>query len=294
MSRIEAQLNEAVEIVRNCIGDLVPEIGIILGSGLNALAEKIEEAQLLALVDLPGFPAQTAIGHSGQLLLGKLHNIPVAVLQGRYHYYESGDLELVARPVRLLKRLGCAGLFATNAAGCLQRHWTTPSLMLIADHINMIGGNPLIGRNLESFGPRFPDMTNAYDVDLRKVLSLAGGSVGLHLHEGVYLATTGPSFETPAEIRAMSMLGADAVGMSTVPEVICARHCGMRVAAVSALTNLAAGYSERALSAQEVLDAGEHLQQDLYALLEAGLPEISRVLRGEASERTSGRFRREN
>lgn len=225
---------------------------------MGGLAETLTEAQSFAFSEIPGFPTATVSGHAGRLWLGKLGTTPVACLQGRIHLYEGHDPTRVKTLVRTLKLLGCEALLVTNAAGSLDKAHPPGSLMLINDHINMLARNPLIGPNDEAFGPRFPPMTNAYDEALQAHIKATASRLGLTLFEGVYLATLGPNFETAAEIRAMQILGAHAVGMSTVPEVIVARHCDMRVAAISVLTNYGAGMVDETLShAQTLHFAGE-------------------------------------
>ena len=237
----------------NVIAERAPRLGIILGSGLGAVADALEDAVTIPYTDLPDFPQPSVYGHAGTLALGTLSGLPVACLQGRAHVYEGGDPGAMRGPVRALKEAGAEALFVTNAAGSLDPEVGPGSLMAISDHINMLGVNPLTGPNDEVIGPRFPSLRDAYDPELRAVLHAAAEDLDIALAEGVYLATAGPSFETPAEIRAFRTLGADAVGMSTVPEVILARHAGMRIAAVSAITNLAEGMGGEPLSHEQTL-----------------------------------------
>jgi purine-nucleoside phosphorylase len=234
----------------------VPDLAVVLGSGLGALAACPEAAAgvPVAFTDL-GFPAQTVLGHSGQLIFCELEGRRVVLQAGRFHGYEGHPASLVTAPMRLYGRLGVKAVLHTNAAGAINTNFRVGELMVITDHINFLGGNPLVGPNAAP-GPRFPDMTAAYDPDLRRLLHAAAADLGQELQEGVYLAVPGPSFETPAEIRAFRILGADAVGMSTVPEVIVARHEGLRVAGISCLCNMAAGILPQPLTHQEVLDAG--------------------------------------
>jgi xanthosine phosphorylase len=234
-------------------GGLVPEVGLVLGSGLGAVAEAIEDANAIPYRDLPGFPVPTVEGHSGRLILGRLAGVPIACLQGRAHLYEGLGADAVTLPIRTLQRLGARRLLLTNAAGSLVPEIGAGRLMLITDHIDFSGRNPLIGPNDAAFGPRFVDLTEAYDPELRSRLLEAAAGEGITLHQGVYVCCVGPSFETPAEIRAFRTIGADAVGMSTVPECIVARHCGMVVAAVSVITNLAAGLGSGPLSHDQTL-----------------------------------------
>jgi xanthosine phosphorylase len=246
-----------------------PRLGIVLGSGLGGLADALEGATAIGYGELPGFPAPGVAGHGGRLVLGRLGGLPVAALQGRRHIYEGGPPTGMAAPVRALKRAGAEALLLTNAAGSLRETSGPGSLMAIADHINLLGVNPLTGPNDDAIGPRFPSLRDAYDPELRRRLQSAAGRLGIPLPEGVYLATAGPSFETPAEIRAFRTLGADAVGMSTVPEVILARHAGLRVAAVSAITNLAEGMGGEALSHEQTLHHAATAAADLTRLVTA-------------------------
>ena len=244
-----------------------PRLGIVLGSGLGAVADALEGAVTISYGDLPGFPAPGIAGHAGTLALGTLAGLPVACLQGRSHVYEGADPGAMRGPVRALRRAGAEALFVTNAAGSLRADVGPGSLMAIADHINMLGVNPLTGPNDDSAGPRFPSLRDAYDPELRRVLHGCADALGIPLAEGVYVATAGPSFETPAEIRAFRTLGADAVGMSTIPEVILARHAGLRVAAVSAITNLAEGMGGEPLSHEQTLRHAQAAAGDLTRLI---------------------------
>jgi xanthosine phosphorylase len=244
-----------------------PRLGIVLGSGLGAVAEALEDPVTIPYGELPGFPAPGIAGHAGTLALGTLAGLPVACLQGRRHVYEGGDPGAMRGPVRALKEAGADALLVTNAAGSLRPEVGPGSLMAISDHINLLGVNPLTGPNDDAVGPRFPSLRDAYDPELRRTLHAAAGRLGVDLAEGVYLATAGPSFETPAEIRAFRTLGADAVGMSTVPEVILARHAGLRVAAVSAITNLAEGMGGEPLSHEQTLRHAEAAAGDLTRLI---------------------------
>jgi xanthosine phosphorylase len=251
----------------NVIAERSPRLGIILGSGLGAVAEALEDAVSIPYTELPDFPAPSVRGHAGTLGLGTLSGVSVAVLQGRRHVYEGGDPGAMRGPVRALKAAGAEALFVTNAAGSLNAEVGPGSLMAISDHINMLSVNPLTGPNDDAIGPRFPSLRDAYDPDLRALLRESARSLGVRLAEGVYLATAGPSFETPAEIRAFRTLGADAVGMSTVPEVILARHAGLKVAAVSAITNLAEGMGGEALSHEQTLRFANEAAGDLTRLI---------------------------
>jgi xanthosine phosphorylase len=244
-----------------------PRLGIVLGSGLGGLATGLDDAVSVPYAELEGFPELGVAGHGGAVVLGRLNGLPVACLAGRKHAYE-GDPAAMRVPVRTLRDLGAAALLVTNAAGSLRAEVGPGRLMVIADHVNMLGSNPLTGPNDDAIGPRFPSLRDAYDPELRERLHGAARALGIDLAEGVYLATAGPSFETPAEIRAFRTLGADAVGMSTVPEVILARHCGLRVAAVSAITNLAEGMGGEELSHEQTLRNAEIAARDLVRLVE--------------------------
>jgi xanthosine phosphorylase len=257
----------AAVIARRAPG-FAPRLGLILGSGLGGLADAAEDAVEIPYGELPGFPEPGVAGHGGRLVLGRIGGLPVAILQGRRHVYEGGDPGAMRAPVRVLKHVGAAALLATNAAGSLRAECPPGSLMALSDHINMLGVNPLSGPNDDAVGPRFPSMRDAYDPALRGLLRQCAGRLGVPLPEGVYLAAHGPSFETPAEIRAFRALGADAVGMSTVPEVILARHCGLRVAAVSAITNLAEGMGGEQLSHEQTLHHAAAAAGDLARLVE--------------------------
>ena len=245
-----------------------PRLGLILGSGLGGLADALENATSIDYGDLPGFPEPGVAGHGGRLVLGRLGGLDVACFQGRRHVYEGGDPGAMRAPVRALRHSGAVALLATNAAGSLRAENPPGSLMAISDHINMLGVNPLSGPNDDEIGPRFPSLRDAYDPSLRGVLRQCADELGIRLPEGVYLAAHGPSFETPAEIRAFRTLGADAVGMSTVPEVILARHCGLQVAAVSAITNLAEGMGGEQLSHEQTLRNADAAATDLSRLVE--------------------------
>jgi purine-nucleoside phosphorylase len=252
-----------------------PRLGIVLGSGLGAVADAVADAEVLDYRDLPGFPRPTVEGHAGRAVIGELAGVRVAVLQGRRHLYEGGDPEPIRTPVRALRAAGADTLILTNAAGSLRPEVGPGRLMAITDHINLTGQNPLVGPNDDALGPRFPSLRDAYDPELRAALHATARELGIDLADGVYLAVTGPSFETPAEIRAFATLGADAVGMSTVHETIVARHAGLRVAAISTITNLAEGLSDEPLSHEQTLRDAQRAAGDLARLLEAfvgGLP----------------------
>jgi purine-nucleoside phosphorylase len=257
---------------------LRPKIALVLGSGLGAFADDFESATRIPYAKIPHFPRSTAIGHAGQLVLGKVDGIPVAGMQGRVHLYEGYSAKRVAFPVRVFQRMGVKALIVTNAAGGINLNYSEGALVALRDHINLQGANPLIGPNDERFGPRFPDMTRAYDPEFRRFVAEAGKKLALNLHEGVYLALTGPNYETPAEIHAFRTLGADLVGMSTVPEVLAARHSGIRVLGISCVTNMAAGITGKQLTAEEVFETGARVKHQFVALLRAIIPRIAASL----------------
>jgi purine-nucleoside phosphorylase len=248
---------------------LQPRVGIVLGSGLGAVADAVKDAVTVGYEELPGFPRPTVHGHAGRAVLGHLSDVPVCVLMGRAHLYEGGDATARVTPVRALRAAGAEVLVLTNAAGSLRADVGPGRLMAISDHINLTGDNPLIGPNDDALGVRFPSLRDAYDPALRAELHAAARELDVDLAEGVYLAVSGPSFETPAEIRAFRTLGADAVGMSTVHETILARHAGLRVAAVSAISNLAEGMSDVPLSHEQTLADAQRAAGDLARLLES-------------------------
>ncbi|HSJ53780.1 MAG TPA: purine-nucleoside phosphorylase [Anaerolineae bacterium] len=249
-----------------------PRIGMILGSGLNPLAEAVKDADRISYADIPHFPRPTVEGHAGQLVLGRLQGADVAIMQGRVHFYEGYPIQQVVFPVRVMQVLGVKTLIVTNAAGGLNPEFQAGELMLIADHLNIIGmsgNNPLFGPNDESFGPRFPDMSQAYDPELRGIAREVAREGEIPLHEGVYAALSGPSFETPAEIRFLRTIGADAVGMSTVPEVIVARHGGIRVLGISGISNVLVAEASpgHETTHEEVLAAGREIVPRLTKLI---------------------------
>lgn len=268
-----SRLDEAAAAVRRR-ASLPVEVGVVLGTGLGGFADALEEAVVIPFAEIPHVPRPTVQGHVGALALGRSGEVPVAALRGRLHFYEAGSLDDVVFPVRLLGRLGVRTLILTNAAGAINPAFRAGELMILRDHINLLG-NPLVGANPAELGPRFPDMTEAYDPGLREIAARACAAAGLTAHEGVYIAMSGPSYETPAEIRMARTLGADAVGMSTVPEVIAARHLGMRVLALSCLTNPAAGVSEGTLDHSDVLTVAEGLRDALFDVLTRVVAEAS-------------------
>jgi purine-nucleoside phosphorylase len=255
-----------------------PRIGLVLGSGLGAFADDLASAARIDYRRIPHFPLSTAIGHAGKLVIGKVGDIAVAAMQGRVHFYEGYSLQEVVFPMRVFARMGIRAVILTNAAGGINRSYGQGALVVLRDHINLQGSNPLIGPNDERFGPRFPDMTHAYARDFRKFALEEGGKLGMVLHEGVYAALTGPSYEAPAEINYLATIGADLVGMSTVPEVIAARHMGLQVLGISCVTNMAAGILDKPLDHKEVLETGERVKGQFIALLRAVIPRISAAL----------------
>jgi xanthosine phosphorylase len=267
--------HDAAAAIRGRAGGFAPKAALVLGSGLGAIAESLTGSTAIDYGAIPGFPRPSVEGHVGRLVLGKFAGVPVACLQGRVHPYEGASGHDVRHYIRTLKLIGCEIVVLTNAAGSLRGEVGAGSLMMIADHINLQPFNPLVGANDDGFGPRFPALEDAYDGDLQARLRAAAAAAGVTLHEGVYLSCLGPSFETPAEVRAFARLGADAVGMSTVPEVIVARHCGLRVAAVSAITNLAVGLADTPLSHEQTLAVARQCAADMQRLLAAFFAELA-------------------
>ena len=253
---------------------LRPRVAVILGSGLGAFASELTNSITIPYADIPGFPRSTAIGHAGQLVIGNLEGTTIAVMAGRVHLYEGYSAADAAFGVRALALFGVRSLVITNAAGGIGSQLQQGSLVLISDHINLQGQNPLTGPNDESLGARFPDMTEPYSTKLRVLAQTAAAGMGIHLHEGVYAALPGPSYETPAEIRYLRTIGADLVGMSTAPEVIAANHMGLEVLGISCVTNLASGLSGKKLDHAEVLEIGERTRGLLVQLLRAVCPAI--------------------
>jgi purine-nucleoside phosphorylase len=254
---------------------LRPKIALVLGSGLGAFADEFSNAVRIPYPKIPHFPRSTAIGHAGQLVFGSVEAIDVVAMQGRVHFYEGYSIKDVAFPIRVLVRMGVKAVILTNAAGGIKKDFTQGRLVVITDHINLQGANPLIGPNDEHFGPRFPDMSMAYDKKFRDLTLAQGRRLGINLGEGVYAALAGPNYETPAEIRYLRSIGADLVGMSTVPEVLAARHSGMRVLGISCVTNAAAGILDQPLDHKEVLGTAERIKGQFIGLLRAVIPNIA-------------------
>ena len=255
---------------------LRPKIGLVLGSGLGAFADSLTEANRIPYADIPTFPRSTAIGHAGQMVLGNAGNTPVAVMQGRAHLYEGYSAQEVTFPIRVFGRMGIRAVALTNAAGGINLSYSQGALVVLRDHINLQGTNPLVRANDDRFGLRFPDMTRAYSREYRAIASEEAARLGIPLHEGVYAALLGPSYETPAEIYSFRTIGADLVGMSTVAEVIAARHMDMKVLAISCVTNMAAGILDQPLSHAEVMETGERVKSIFESLLRAVLPRVAK------------------
>lgn len=254
---------------------LRPKIALVLGSGLGSFADELTDAVRIPYEKIPDFPRSTAVGHAGRLVIGKVEGIAVAAMQGRVHLYEGYSAREVAFAMRVFARMGIRSAILTNAAGGINLQFTQGALVVMRDHINLQGTNPLVGPNDERFGPRFPDMTQAYWRSYREIALEEAKRIGINVHEGVYAALLGPSYETPAEIRYLRTIGADLVGMSTVPEVIAARHMGIRVLGISCVTNMASGIVDRPLDHAEVLATGERVKGQFIALLRAVLPRIA-------------------
>lgn len=265
MTTFNERLTETTTFIKEA-GVKEIDFGLILGSGLGELADEITDAIVIPYGDIPHFPVSTVVGHAGQLVYGELAGKKVLAMQGRFHFYEGHSMDVVTYPVRVMAALKAHSLIVTNACGGVNESFTPGDLMLITDQINFMGTNPLIGKNIDEMGPRFPDMSQAFDPEYRKVAKEIGEKSGLHLKEGVYMGFTGPTYETPAEIRFARTIGADAVGMSTVPEVIVAVHSGLRVLGVSCITNLAAGM-QKELNHEEVVETTERVKQEFKSLI---------------------------
>jgi purine-nucleoside phosphorylase len=272
------RLEEAVRSIRKERGD-APRVGLVLGSGLGAFAERLRNRRVIPFREIPHFPVSTGVvGHAGELVLGAVGRTSVVVMSGRVHFYEGRPMSDVVFPVRVLVRLGVGAVVLTNAAGGARKTFKPGDLMLITDHINAFGTNPLIGPNDDAIGPRFPDMSRVYDTELRKLAKETARSLRIPLREGVYLGNSGPSYETPAEIRAYRSIGADAVGMSTVPEAIALNHAGVRVIGISTITNMAAGILAKPLDHSEVLATTKKVGDRFVRLLAALVPKIGEAI----------------
>ena len=272
-----AQADSAAQLILKRT-QLRPKIGLVLGSGLGAFADSLDDAIRIPYTDIPSFPQSTAIGHAGRLVVGKADDVAVAAMQGRVHLYEGYSAQQVAFPIRVFARMGIKAVILTNAAGGINLGYSQGALVLIRDHINLQGTNPLVGPNDDRFGVRFPDMTHAYCREYRKTAREEASKLGITLHDGIYAALLGPSYETPAEIEYLRRIGADLVGMSTVAEVIAARHMGLNVLAISCVTNMAAGILDQPLSHAEVMETAERVKSKFEALLKAVLPRIAETL----------------
>lgn len=267
------RLDEATALIRESRPGK-PRVGIILGSGLGAFAERVENPVSIPYAEIPGFARSSVVGHAGRLVLGEVAGVSVVVMQGRVHGYEGHSAADVVFPVRTLCRLGIEALVVTNAAGCIEPSWAAGDLMLISDHVNLSGMNPLVGANDDQLGPRFPDMSNAYWPAFRKAAHLAAETTGTPLREGVYACMSGPSYETPAEVRMLRHLGAHAVGMSTVHEVVAATHMGVRCCGISCMTNMAAGILDQPLSHDEVTETAAMVRERFIELLTDLVPRL--------------------
>ncbi|MDR3542602.1 MAG: purine-nucleoside phosphorylase [Desulfosporosinus sp.] len=248
---------------------VLPELGVILGSGLGAFADLVEEKVVIPYKDIPHFPISTVEGHAGQLVFGKVQGRAVVVMQGRFHYYEGYTMQEVTFPIRVMQVLGVSGLIVTNAAGGINSAFQAGNLILIKDHLNLMGDNPLRGANLADLGPRFPDLSEGYSLEWRQKALVIARELGINPQEGVYVAVSGPNYETPAEIRYLRTIGADMVGMSTVPEVIVANHGGMRVLGISCVTNMAAGILPKKLDHLEVMETAERVGKQFVSFVQA-------------------------
>ena len=274
-----SHLDLAGDFVRLGLGERpMPRVAIVLGSGLGKLAEGIENPIVVPYEDVPYFPTSTVEGHAGQLVIGELNGTSIVALQGRFHLYEGYDAGQVVFPIRTIARLGVKAIVITNAAGGMGDGFKAGDLMLITDHINLTGTNPLVGSHDDRLGPRFPDMSAAYDPEFRELLLSCGQELDLQLQQGVYAVLSGPSYETPAEVRMLKLLGCDACGMSTIPEVVAARQMGVRVLGISLISNLAAGIAKHALTHQEVIDTGARVADDFARLIRAVLPRVEAAL----------------
>ena len=275
-SGLRPRLDAAVDFIRKRSGSRQPAVGLVLGSGLGAFAESLGDRMAIPYAEIPHFPVSTGVvGHAGELVLGTVGSTPVVVMSGRVHFYEGRPMSDVVFPARVLARLGVRSVVLTNAAGGVRLSFRPGDLMLMTDHINGFGTNPLIGLNDDELGPRFPDMSTVYDPAVRKVIQAAAAKLRIPLKSGVYLGLTGPSYETPAEIRAFRKWGADAVGMSTIPEAIALRHAGVRVAGISTITNMAAGILKKPLVHTEVLETTKRVGDRFVRLLAAAVPKVA-------------------
>ncbi|WP_134698890.1 purine-nucleoside phosphorylase [Ammoniphilus sp. YIM 78166] len=273
MQNRQQKINEAVQYIQNKVG-ITPSIGLILGSGLGVLADEIEGAVALDYHEIPHFPTSTVEGHAGRFVFGTLQGKRVAAMQGRFHYYEGYGMSEVTFPLYVLKRLGIETIIITNAAGGMNRSFAAGDLMVITDHINLTGDNPLIGPNLAEFGARFPDMSQAYDKKLSALALLKAKEQGISIQQGVYAGISGPAYMTPSELTMLARVGGDAVGMSTVPEVIVARHCGLKILGISCITDMAIGEELEPLSHEQVVEMANKTRPQFISLMNAVIAEI--------------------
>ena len=260
-------LGESADYIAGRAGEEKIDLAIVLGSGLGDMADEINDAAIIDYHDIPHFPVSTVLGHKGRLVIGQLEGRRIMCMQGRFHYYEGYSMADVVYPIRVMKVMGIGSLFLTNAAGCVNKEWKPGDLMIIEDHIKLIADSPLRGANPDGLGPRFFDMTRAYDKTLIRIAGMEAEKLGINIRKGVYMLFTGPAFETPAEVSFARIAGADAVGMSTVPEAIAASHMGMHTLGISCLTNMAAGILDQPLNHEEVLETGERVKKDFSALV---------------------------
>lgn len=275
MQNLMEKLREATAYIRKQIGDVSLDAGLVLGSGLGDMAQEIKNPISIDYKNIPNFPVSTVPGHAGRLVIGELEGKNVLCMQGRFHFYEGWGMDQVVFPIQVMKLLDVKNLILTNAAGCINKNWKPGDLMIISDHLKLTTSeNPMRGHNEDELGLRFFDMSRAYDPELRALAAKVAHSQGLDIKEGVYMFFAGPSFETPAEIRAARILGADAAGMSTVPEVIAAAHCGLRTLGISCMTNMAAGILDQPLGHDEVLETGLKVKKSFSALIKGILREL--------------------
>lgn len=268
MDKLIDKIYEARDYIKSFL-NFTPEIGLILGSGLGVLGEEVQDKIIIEYSDIPNFPVSTVEGHKSRFVFGTLNNKKVAVMQGRFHYYEGYSMQEVVFPVWVMQAIGIKSLIVTNAAGGVNKSFKPGNLMLIKDHINFSSDNPLIGPNINEIGVRFPDMSNAYNHALIELAKKCAKDNNIEIREGTYMMFTGPSYETPAEIKAVRVLGGDAIGMSTVPEVIAASHSGMEVLGISCITNMAAGILDKPLNHQEVIDTAEKVKSSFVSLVKS-------------------------
>ena len=267
MENLMQKLNEAKQYIEKRTNGIEIYAGLVLGSGLGDMANEIANPIIIDYKDIPNFPVSTVPGHAGRMVIGELEGKVVLCMQGRFHFYEGYDMDKVVFPIQTMRMIGIKNLILTNAAGCVNAMWQAGDLMMITDHIKLCAESPMRGHNADELGPRFFDMSEAYDPELRKIVRQEAKKLGINLREGVYMFFSGPNFETPAEIRAARTIGADAVGMSTVPEAIAAAHCGLRTIGISCMTNMAAGVLDRKLGHDEVLETGLRVRDQFSALI---------------------------